>query len=59
MEKYYLKVSGQRGCLVPHKTLAEAYVEAQRLFELHGKAKRVYVLQPIGTLEPEPRPASH
>ena len=53
MEKYYVKVSGEQGPKVPHKTLAEAYTEARRLFEITGQSRRVYVLQVIGTIEPE------
>jgi hypothetical protein len=53
MERYYVKVSGATGSVVPHDTLAAAYSEAQRLFGIHGKARRVYVLQAIGALEPE------
>lgn len=50
---YYLKVSGQRGPAVAHKTIAEAYTEARRLYELHNGQIRVRVLQQIGTIEPK------
>lgn len=53
MERYYLKVKGMQGPRASHKSLAKAYIEAQRLFELEGQQKRVYVLQVIGTIEPK------
>ena len=53
MGKYYCKVSGRAGPKVPHKTLAEAYIEARRLFDQNGRTRRVYVLEAIGTIEPE------
>jgi hypothetical protein len=56
MERYYVKVSGEQGPTVPHKTLAKAYAEAKRLFDLKNGQRRVYVLQAIGTLEPQPKP---
>ena len=53
MGKYYVKVSGMRGPEVPHRTLDEAYIEARRLFVLHEQTRRVYVLEAIGSLNPE------
>jgi hypothetical protein len=53
IERYYIKVAGGEGSRVPHDTLAAAYTEARRLFDLVGRNRRVYVLQVIGTLEPE------
>jgi len=53
MDQWYCKVSGEAGPRVPHKTLAKAYTEARRLFDLHGRTRRVYVLEVIGTIEPE------
>lgn len=53
MERYYVKVSGATGAAVPHDTLAKAYIEARRLFDLRGRSRRVYVLQAVGTIEPE------
>ncbi len=53
MERWYLKVSGETGPKVPHKSLAKAYTEARRLFDLYGRTRRVYVLEVIGTIEPE------
>ena len=55
MERYYVKVKGAPGPQVGHDTLADAYAEARRLFELIGKDRRVYVLQVIGTIDPEQR----
>jgi len=52
MERYYVKIKGTTGANVAHDTLAEAYIEARRLFELVEQSRRVYVLQVIGTLEP-------
>ena len=57
MERYYLKVKGMQGPTVAHDTLAEAYTEARRLFEKFGQSRRVYVLQAIGTIEPEKKVA--
>jgi len=56
MERYYLKVSGMEGSRIPHKTLADAYTEARRLFDLARQKRRVYVLQVIGTIDPEEKP---
>ena len=58
MERYYVKVKGSLGAQMPHDTLADAYAEARRLFELIGQSRRVYVLQVIGTIDPpeEPKP---
>lgn len=53
MERYYLKVQGMPGPSVAHDTLADAYKEARRLFNLNLGKRRVYVLQAIGTIEPE------
>ena len=53
MDRYYVKVSGATGSLVPHDTLAKAYIEARRLFDLRGRSRRVYVLQVVGALDPE------
>jgi hypothetical protein len=53
IERYYVKVKGAEGSRCAHDTLAEAYTEARRLFDLIGRNRRVYVLQVIGTVEPE------
>ena len=53
LERYYVKVRGSIGCRQPHFSLAEAYAEARRLFDLNGRVRRVYVLQAVGTIEPE------
>ena len=34
-ERYYIKVSGSAGAVVPHNKLSDAYIEAQLLFALH------------------------
>ncbi len=52
MERYYLKVKGLQGPTVAHDTLADAYIEARRLFEKFGQLRRVYVLQVVGTIDP-------
>ncbi len=52
MDQWYCKVSGSIGAKVPHDSLASAYIEARRLFDLNGQARRVYVLEVIGTIEP-------
>lgn len=58
MERYYLKVKGMAGSVVAHDTLADAYKEARRLFDLNEQSRCVYVLQVIGTIEPEEKPAT-
>jgi len=52
MERYYVKVKGERGSAVAHDTLAEAYKEAKWMHTKHGGKRLVYVLQVIGTIEP-------
>jgi len=54
LERYYIKVKGERGSVIAHDTLAEAYAEAKRLHVLHRRKKLVYVLQVVGTIEPKP-----
>jgi hypothetical protein len=56
LERYYIKVKGMAGSVVAHDTLEDAYTEARRLFDLNGRARRVYVLQAIGALEPDISP---
>ena len=53
LDRYYIKVAGQEGSRIPHKTLADAYVEAHHLFNLLEQRKRVYVLGVVGILEAE------